>query len=30
VIDLDGAQFDRLVVTVGDPEHVQRSLGGAP
>jgi hypothetical protein len=26
VIDLDGAQFDRLVVTVADPEHVQRSL----
>jgi hypothetical protein len=30
VIDLDGAPFDRLVVTVGDPEHVQRSLEGAP
>jgi hypothetical protein len=30
VIDLDGAQFDRLVVTVGDPEHVQRSLEGTP
>jgi hypothetical protein len=30
VIDLDGAKFDRLVVTVGDPEHVQRSLEGAP
>ncbi len=30
VIDLVGAQFDRLVVTVGDPEHVQRSLEGAP
>jgi hypothetical protein len=28
VIDLDGAQFDRLVVTVADPEHVQRSLEG--
>jgi len=30
VIDLDGAQFDRLVVTVSDPEHVQRLLDGAP
>jgi hypothetical protein len=29
VIDLDGAQFDRLVVTIGDPERVQHSLGGA-
>ena len=26
VIDLDGAQFDRLVVTVGDTEHILRSL----
>jgi hypothetical protein len=30
VIDLDGAQFDRLVVTVVDPEHVRRSLEHAP
>jgi hypothetical protein len=30
VIDLDGAQYDRLVVTVGDPEGVRRSLEGAP
>jgi hypothetical protein len=26
VIDLHGAQFDRLVVTVEDPEHILRSL----
>jgi hypothetical protein len=30
VIELDGAQFDRLVVTVGDPEHVRRTLQGEP
>jgi len=30
VIDLDGAPFDRLVITVDDPEHVQRSLEGGP
>jgi hypothetical protein len=30
VIELDGAQFDRIVVTVGDPEQVQRALQGAP